>query len=329
MSTQHVSKDLIRIPLTISFIANANPRVQSKTLSKRFALLLALATPYFVGATDFNVAPFDVEGLIGAINQANDEGLHPGPDTINLGAGVYTLTRPDMTANVNNTNGVIGLPSITSVITIKGLDVDLNVIERSAAATADFRIFHVTAGGVLELDSLTITGGRASPLESVPLSGDGGGILNGGTLSVINSLIFDNRATSGGGILNFGSVTITGSTIVDNEVSTFGGGINSFGNDRDSFGPLSRVRIIDSTVRQNRAALDGGGVEIGGGDARIIGSTISDNFANRFGGGITNSGATLLLVNSTVSRNSAFSTEGTASGGGIGACPKFCVRGIS
>lgn len=52
-------------------------------------LLLFLALAPVTQAAQFEVATGDVEGLIAAINAANDETNHPGSDTIFL-QGVHT-----------------------------------------------------------------------------------------------------------------------------------------------------------------------------------------------------------------------------------------------
>src|SRR5919202_1036352 len=63
-------------------------------------------------AADFACASGDVACLIDAINQANANGE---ANTITLEAGTYTLT-----AVGNDTDGLNGLPSITSTLTLRG-----------------------------------------------------------------------------------------------------------------------------------------------------------------------------------------------------------------
>jgi hypothetical protein len=75
-------------------------------------------------------------------------------------------------------------------------------------------------GGTLTISSSTLSN------NSAPYSGDGGGIANfDGTVTIANSTIATNSATSGGGIANFdGTVTIANSTIATNSASVGGGG---------------------------------------------------------------------------------------------------------
>src|SRR5438094_6596865 len=109
------------------------------------ATLCLLAWTAFAGtAFASNIADGDVAGLIAAINAAN---TNPGADIINLApGGTYTLTAEDSPGN--------GLPAITSQITINGNGA---IIQRSSAASTDFRIFLITsATGDLTVNEVTI-----------------------------------------------------------------------------------------------------------------------------------------------------------------------------
>src|SRR5205085_1736109 len=95
--------------------------------------------------------------------------------------------------------------------------------------------------------------------------GHGGGIYNGGTLTITNSVVRDNLATvdisfnggSAGGILNDGTLTIINSTISGNSTAQgspmvgIGGGIWSL---------AGTVEISNSTISLNNADLYGGGI---------------------------------------------------------------------
>src|SRR6185436_18160955 len=102
-----------------------------------------------------------------------------------------------------------GLPKITTPITLNG---NGSTIARSAAqGTPDMRLFFVSAGGILSLNSVTLANG---------LELNGGGILNdGGTINITNSTITNNLTTGydGGGIYNnSGTLTISSSTFTGN-----------------------------------------------------------------------------------------------------------------
>ncbi|HXH19506.1 MAG TPA: choice-of-anchor Q domain-containing protein [Chitinophagales bacterium] len=165
------------------------------------------------------------------------------------------------------------------------------------------RVFEVSNGANLTVNSLTIRNGK-------PSSGTGGGILNsGGTITVTNSTIRNNSTSGflgdGGGIDNSGTATITNSTISNNSAGVFsGGGIRNNGT----------ATIINSTISNNSAG-DGGGIFNDSGTATIVNSTISNNsvVGSGSGGGIYYNSGTATIINSTISNNSA--TGGL--GGGV------------
>src|SRR5690606_17204738 len=76
------------------------------------------------------------------------------------------------------------------------------------------RVLDIAAGATVHLECLQLTGGGGV--------GEGGGIRNAGTLTVLNSRIVDNHVTGlsarGGGIHNTGSGTLTvdSSTVEEN-----------------------------------------------------------------------------------------------------------------
>src|SRR6266699_5751450 len=66
-----------------------------------------------------------------------------------------------------------------------------------------------------------ITGNSGGP------GANGGGILNAGTLTLLNSTLAGNSSPYGGGIFNVGPLTITNSTIAGNGGLREGGGIRT------------------------------------------------------------------------------------------------------
>jgi CSLREA domain-containing protein len=141
---------------------------------------------------------------------------------------------------------------------------------------------------------------------------DGGAIANAvGTLTARNITVSANTASrSGGGIRSSGTTHITDSRIVENlSTASFGngGGISSD----------SGLTIVNTTISGNRAR-NGGGLSVAGGGVNfhISGSTISDNVAVSNGGGIWNSGGILNLTNSTISGNSVQTSSSTDGFGG-------------
>ena len=185
----------------------------------------------------------------------------------------------------------------------------------SLPGVASFRVFNITGGNVA-ISGLTIRHGKPT--------GNGGGILNEGELTLANSTIGANTASDNrGGIYNAGgTVTLTNSTITDN-TATRGGGIRNAGGgmvtltnstitDNTPTRGGGTVTLTNSTISGNTAPCGGGGI-YNQGELTLTNGTVSGNSAN-FGDGIVNNTGTLTITNSTVSGNSA---SGSGSGGGV------------
>ena len=255
----------------------------------------------------------DVDGLIGAIDQANSD---PTATTITLSpSATYVLTR------AHGSVGDVGLPCITTTITIEGQGA---VIKRESEE--DFRIFYVWPSGDLTLKNATVMGGGS---DIGPLAG--GGILNwGGTLTIEGSTISSNTVAvaaiedvGGGGIANYtGTLTIKNSEILTNRTRSLdrsgGGGI---------YNTCSGVVSINGTSITNNAADGnpalGGGIANESGSVTIVDSVVADKLATHLltmaaagydrvgddgstmaGGGAANAGA-LTIRYSTVSSDTA------------------------
>ncbi len=187
----------------------------------------------------------------------------------------------------------LGELSVARNMTIDGPDAAGNHVTVSGGV--GIRGFNVASGKTDTIRELTITGVNVAPGDAA------GGILNAGTLTLINCTVNGNTATEGGGIYNGGTLTVINSTISGNNSATFeGGGIVN-----NAVGVLN---IINSTVSGNNAATDGGGIW-NGNTLTVINSTISnnradlDNNASGTGGGIFINGGTAVLRNTIVAGN--------------------------
>jgi filamentous hemagglutinin family protein len=165
-------------------------------------------------------------------------------------------------------------------------------------------------GGTLSIIDSTISNNRSFGRNGTL---GGGGVFNLGTLTVTNSTISGNTAIrNGAGIYNNGTATITNSaisgntpdTIVANAPNTNGGGIENTGT----------LTITNSTVSGNSSINDGGGIA-NFGTTTLTNVTVRNNTAGDDGGGIVNFG-TLNIFNSTLSNNTALSASSVNSGGG-------------
>ncbi len=134
------------------------------------------------------------------------------------------------------------------------------------------RVFEVTKTVTsVTLSGLTIRNGVAN---GVGLAGEGGGILNHGTLTVSGSTLSSNSAGQGGGILNDATLTVTNSTLSGNSGSG-GGGIHNDG-----------TLTFNGSILSGNVASFGGGI-LNYGPLTVSGSTLSGNSAS-YGGAIGN-----------------------------------------
>lgn len=164
----------------------------------------------------------------------------------------------------------------------------------------------------------TITGGTISDNVADGAAGSGGGVLNDqATVVVEGTTISGNTAVrAGGGVeANIGSTTLTDVTLDANETGDApgnGGGLHVTG--------AGEAVVTGSTVTDNTASLEGGGLWNGTGtmtvtDTVVSGNTASGAAADDGGGGLFNNGGTLVVTGSEVTGNSADGAAG--SGGGI------------
>ena len=175
------------------------PRKARRALQRRWrrslgglALLLAL------GQAPALAASINVGGgctLIDATTAANRDApaggcpAGSGTDTITLPAG-STQTLTSVVSNFGPSYGPTGLPVVTSAIVIDG---NGSTIARAPAAPV-FRILSVARTGNLTVEETTITGGSATA-DSANTRG-GGGLFNGGTLTLTNSTVSGNSTSS-------------------------------------------------------------------------------------------------------------------------------------
>jgi CSLREA domain-containing protein len=184
-------------------------------------------------------------------------------------------------------------------------------VARSAAAPL-FRNFAVAAGTTVGLSNFSISNGQTNAL----LDGGGGGVLNGGNLTVHMVTFSGNQGgTSGGAILNqaTGILLLTSSTLSGNSASFSGGAISNLGS----------ATIINSTVSGNTShgagpcCFDGGAVLNVDGSLTVHYSTITDNAApGDRAGGVKVFGGTVTVIATIIADNTTFNCAGTVTDGG-------------
>ena len=183
-------------------------------------------------------------------------------NTITLGSAGTLNIPPGTTISGRYTAGSGG--RVANLVTVSGAGL--------------YGVFNV-ATGAAAINGLTIANGNNN-------SASGGGIDNGGTLTVSNSTISGNSAAQGGGIYSSGTLTVSNSTIAGNSSSS-GGGIFSSGT----------VTTTSSTIAGNSAASAGGGIENSSGLLQLANSIVSGNAATssvNINGSYTNNGGNEL-----------------------------------
>lgn len=238
-----------------------------------------------------------------------------GADTINLPAGIYTLTIAGDSEDGNLT-GDLDITD-TAGVTILGHAPATTIVQAGTnnpvteTSNSVDRVLHVAADAGLTMDNLTVRHGRA-PVSGV-LGGGGLLALSGTDVTLTNTQFSSNLVSDdkdGGGIQFWGSMlNMTNSSIVNNAAREYGspthsGGICLYGS----------AILVNVTVSGNEAHGGNGGIGIGGGtgtDVTIINSTIVNNVVthatvrgNGGGGiGIGRTGTVVTLENTIVAGN--------------------------
>ena len=231
-------------------------------------LIFTLLLPLGVHAANYNVTTTNDSGP-GSLRQAIiDANASPEDDTILLPIGVYTLS-----------SGVLEIEASGGVLQIEGLG--NAAVETTIDADGNSRVFKILSGAELVIENLTITGGQAPDAETNGVGGDGGGILNSGTLTIRDSVVTGNRSGDGGAfnfslfrgghgggifVVDGSSLTIERSVISDNEAGAGadsaqpGSGVAPGGDGGGVYlGLTTTVSITETTFSGNRAGLGGGG----------------------------------------------------------------------
>ncbi len=248
-----------------------------------------------------------IEGNIAGDNPGNGGGLHV------TGSGSAVIFGGMIRANIARSEGG-GLWNGSGQMTIYRVIISENVARGSEPGSGGGGIFN--NGGRVDLSvDVVIRENRAD-------SGDGGGILNGpgGFLVGQDMRIARNFAhRAGGGIEDasgVGPALLLSRVAIDSNTTGpapgNGGALHVSG--------VGNVRLVESSVKHNTAASEGGGLWNGGGPmevtlSEIVGNRASGNAPDQGGGGIYNFRGQLQVRDSRISDNIADGTSG--SGGGI------------
>ena len=170
--------------------------------------------------------------------------------------------------------------------------------------------------GTVVLNDLVIQNG-------VGIDGLGGGVWNGGQLTLNRSTVTNNTANDVGGVFNSGQLTLNRSTVSHNTATNGdAGGIFNCAASLHEFGLCTgapgRLTLNYSTVSNNVVSGDGGGIVNDGQAVMTLNSSIvSGNTAGHDGGGIENNGTATLNGSAVLHNSSAGGSGGWSGGGGL------------
>jgi hypothetical protein len=150
-------------------------------------------------------------------------------------------------------------------------------------------------GGGIFAPRSPVTIDRSAVDDNVAQNGAGGGLwVQSGPLMLAHSSVNDNSATGdGGGIWNAGVLTVLDSTGARNQAGGDGGGLFN--------APRGRALVLDSEFQGDQASFGGGMANLGA--LAVVRSTVAENQAAADGGGIW-SGHRLLLLDVLFADNS-------------------------
>ena len=280
--------------------------VESSVLRRLLCMALLLGLPFFLsGATH--------------VVTSADESPAPGLGTLrheieNATSGDTILIDPSITEIIMD--HFVGITIESKNLTIIGHD------DFTIRCTQSFYIFRILSSSVKIIDVVFKDAknfgaiiGLYSNIEvhNCELLNNhsdqyGGAIyINGGNLTINNSIISGNTGRSGGGILFQGDeLNISNTEITNNEIS------NANGNGGGIFLSKGKLNLTNSEVTNNQATRTGGGI-YSNSDCTISNSMVNNNTASSSGGGIYMYSGKLTLMNqSQINENTA-----SIDGGGI------------
>jgi CSLREA domain-containing protein len=263
--------------------------------------------------------------LRAAIQTAN---ANAGADRIVLPAGTYGLTIPGADEeqaatgdlDVRDPLTILGAGEAATIVDGGGIDRVLHVLGgattlrasgltvRNGSVQGPGGGIYNAGGGLLTLSGLTLSGNRAI----IALGAIGGAVATDGPARLTDVAMAGNSGErGGGGLAARGAVTLVDGSVTDNRADKYGAGIGVFG-------ASASLNLVNSTVAENTALVDGGGIYGGDGNGLASGLgaltlshvTVHHNFAtNGAGGGVLARGPA-TLANVTLSANVASDGEG-------------------
>lgn len=217
-------------------------------------------------------------------------GLSVESGNVTLCLNGYTLTggTGNSSSVINVTGGTLTICDCKGTGTIDGQDA--------------IRGLRIGSGASVDLTGGAVTNGY--------ISGNGGGVLINGTLTMSgNAKITDCEATNGGGVFVSGGCTfiMENGTIRGNKATTYGGGVRSGGT----------FTMNGGTIQENTSSGSGAGGVYNSGTFNMTAGAISDNTTSgKYGGGGIYASGTITLSGGSITGNHATHATG-GNGGGV------------
>lgn len=151
-----------------------------------------------------------------------------GGAVMNIGGHVW-IERTTLFGNsVNGYGGAIAVVGGTVTLRHSIVSSNFTFVGRGEIGQTIGGGIYVGENGTLIVDSSTIAGNTVTQPDDPDFGGSGGGISNAGTVWMTDSAVTENFGTNygyGGGILNGGRMTLESTTVSGNSAGTQGGGI--------------------------------------------------------------------------------------------------------
>jgi hypothetical protein len=259
------------------------------------------------------VTPFAAAGALWVVGPTGDfpdlqtalDAIQPG-DTLLLDGDVHGSYRATVDCTIAPLNGPVtlftdgssGNPDNDGFLQVDGASVTVRGVTMNGGG--QYRLAHVTGGGALSLDGVTLRRGYAE--------NDGGAVLvDQGSLDTLGATFVDCAADEGGGAISAGSgttVLVVDSAFQGNVAGGRGGAVSCSG---------YSCALVGSTLWDNSAGLDGGAVWMGASLTSVSQNWFCGNVANGDGGAVRLGGAGYVLGLS----DSVFWANKAADGGGV------------
>jgi hypothetical protein len=225
----------------------------------------------------------------------NNVAIHDNLATNLRGGGIYNAGRLTMTGGELNGNLATGSGSSGG----GGLANVAGGVANLTDVRVRFNHSSGDGGGLLNHGAMTLNGGDVLGNTAVVLGG--GGFISGTILTMNGTAVTANEALQGGGLyVNRGSVYLNNLVVADNSAGINGGGVFSQG----------YLQLNSAELRGNEAQYSGGGLYVTydgsptGGLTDVEDTTVAANAASD-GGGIYVGGGELQAVNLRVTQNRA------------------------